>query len=62
MLTATQIEAMREKVKAGHGRMMLHQQERWGNHNFADRVTEGERDEWLEILDLAAMAARIRER
>lgn len=70
MLTAQQIEAMRDKVKTGKGQLILMQQNpanyhywtKANYHYWTKSVTAAEQDEWLELLDLAAMAARIRER
>lgn len=62
MLTAQQIEAMRDKVKTGKGQLILMQQNPANYHYWTKSVTAAEQDEWLELLDLAAMAARIRER
>lgn len=66
MLTSRQIEEIREKVKRAPGWLRLvSQRERttpdapevWDQMHTMQR-----RDDWMEILDLAAMAARIRER
>lgn len=62
MLTSQQIEAMREKVQNADGRLILMQQNPADYHHWSKSVVREERDHWLEILDLAAMAARIRER
>lgn len=63
MLTAQQIEAMREKIKpTAEGDLYLMDQNPGDNYRWSKNVVRADRDEWLELLDLAAMAARIRER
>ena len=62
MLTSSDIEAMRDHIKDNRA-------ERLSVVEFGAQfscgfevIAQATRDEWLEILDLAAMAARIRER
>lgn len=63
MLTSTDIEAMREKVKkASEGDLYLMDQNPGDHYHWSKAVTKFDRDELVELLDLAAMAARIRER
>lgn len=65
MLTAAEIEAIRDKVKAvkpEDATLFLVEQNPSDNHSFTKGVTQMRRFTWIEILDLAAMAARIRER
>lgn len=62
MLTAATIEAMREQVRAGKGNLILMVQNPANYHYWSKAVASAEQEQWLEILDLAAMAARIRER
>lgn len=62
MLTATQIEAMRDKVKAANGPLILMAQDPANYHHWTKGVANATQADWLEVLDLAVMAARIRER
>lgn len=62
MLTAQQIEAMRDNINASDGRLILMQQNPADYHHWSKAVAKAEKEQWLELLDLAAMAARIRER
>lgn len=65
MLTAAQIEAMRALVVRANPNLELMEQndrELPTDPITYTRVVMAKRDQWNEILDLAAMAARIRER
>lgn len=70
MLTATQIEEIRDKIKPHTAtneapkdtRLILMAQEPSNHYHWTRYVVSQSPAEWLEILDLAAMAARIRER
>lgn len=62
MLTTTQIEEMRDKVKGSSGELILMAQDPAHHHHWIKGVARAEQQQWLEVLDLALMAARIRER
>lgn len=62
LITSAEVEQMRDLIKRADGRLILMEQSPGNNYHWTKRVTDAKRDEWLEILDLAAMAARIRER
>lgn len=65
MLTSKTIEAMRALVVRAQPTLELMEQnerELPTDPITHQRVVHATRDHWLEILDLAAMAARIRER
>ena len=60
MLTAKQIEMKRNQVRTLDRQPLV--LARSDTNSGLTPYLHGTRDEWLEILDLAAMAARIRER
>lgn len=66
MLTCAEIEAMREKVRKGEPRdeqqLYVMTQNPANHHHWSKSIMGVTQAQLVEILDLAAMAARIRER
>ena len=60
LVSLDKIRAAKDAIAKSDGRLVLMAQNPANNHHWSKSVTMMERDEWLQILALADLAARIR--
>lgn len=61
MVRAHDIERLRDSIREAKGMLILHAQNAYDNHHWSRTVCESRREDWLDIIELALMAATLRD-